>query len=191
MRTLIMDTASKFLFFSFIEDGQVTYEVIDEGKNNHSDNLLSKIEIALKECKLELKDFSRIVVGIGPGSYTGLRVAVTVAKMLAWTLNIELYTISSLSILGSGYFTNDGIYAITIKAKKNHVYAKLVEVKNSKINILIDDMFSTDDEFFEKIKSFKYTLINEDNYKINYDRLVFDKVDNLHQLNPNYIQKSI
>lgn len=191
MRTLVMDTASKYLYFSFVEDGRVLYEVFDEGKNNHSDNLLNKIEVGLEKCNLKLKDFSKIVVGIGPGSYTGLRVSVTVAKMLAWTLNLELYSCSSLDLLGSGYFKENGIYAINIKAKKNHVYGKLLEVKDGIINVLKNDLFSEDSEFFDSIKSYKYKLINEENYKIDINKLIIRKVDNLHQLTPNYIQKEI
>ncbi|MFA7435104.1 MAG: tRNA (adenosine(37)-N6)-threonylcarbamoyltransferase complex dimerization subunit type 1 TsaB [Bacilli bacterium] len=191
MKTLVMDTASKYLFFSFIENGQVLYEVMDEGKNNHSDNLLKKIELALIETNLSLKDFKRIVVGIGPGSYTGLRVSVTVAKMLAWTLGIDLYIVSSLSILSSGHFDNDGIYAVTIRAKKNHVYGKLVEVNGGIQKILINDMFSSDEVFFDMIKNYNYKLVNEENYKIKYENMLLEKVDNLHQLNPNYIQRGI
>jgi len=191
MKTIVLDTASKYLYFSFLENGQVLYEKFQAGKNNHSDNLLNSIEAALEECNLKLKDFSNVLVGIGPGSYTGLRVSVTVAKMLAWTLKLNFYQVSSLNLLGSGYFDNDGIYAITIKAKKNHLYGKLIEVKSGNISTLITDMFSEENLFFEKIKNYDYKLINEENYKINIGKLYWEKVDNLHNLTPNYIQKGI
>lgn len=191
MKTLVMDTASKFLYFAFLDSDKVIYEVFDEGKNNHSDNLLKKIEIALAETNLKLKDFSRIIVGIGPGSYTGLRVSVTVAKTLAWSLNIPLYITSSLSLLGSGYFNQAGVYAITLRAKKNHVYGKLIEVEADNIKVIFEDGFYNDDEFLEKVKSYSYKLVNEENYKINLDKLNLEKVDNIHKLTPNYIQKEI
>src|SRR5690554_7473460 len=93
-RTLVLDTASKYLYFSFLEDEKIIYEQFLEGKNNHSENLLKELEIGLNKLNLTFKDFSEVIVGIGPGSYTGLRVSVTVAKMLAWTLNKKLYAIS-------------------------------------------------------------------------------------------------
>ena len=188
---LVMDTASKFLYFCFIDKNNVIHEEYHEGKNNHSDNLLKKIENALVEKNLKLNNFSEILVGIGPGSYTGLRVSVTVAKILAWTLNIPLYKVSSLDLLSSGYYSKDGIYATTIRAKKNHVYGKLFEVVDGKINILLNDVFLEDDIFFDKIKGYKYTLINEENYKINSEKLIVEKVENIHTLTPNYIQKEI
>lgn len=191
MKTIILDTASKYLYFSFLEDDKVIYEVFREGKNNHSDNLLNYVEAALDECNLKLGDFSKVVVGIGPGSYTGLRVSMTVAKMLAWSLNLELYITSSLSLLASGYFNVDGNFAITIKAKKNHIYGKFIEVKNGKVSTLMDDLFSEESVFFESIKDYNYKLINEENYKIDTRKLILEKVDNLHALTPNYIQKGI
>ena len=133
----------------------------------------------------------KIIVGIGPGSYTGLRVSVTVAKMLAWTLNIDLYITSSLSLLGSGYLNKDGIYAITIKAKKNYVYGKLLEVNNGKIITILEDTFMEEVEFLKNIEDYDYQLINEENYKINIGKLILERVDNLHTLTPNYIQKGI
>lgn len=191
MKTIVLDTASKYLYFAFLEDAQVIYEVFKEGKNNHSDNLLNYLEVALKECNLTFKDFEKIIVGIGPGSYTGLRVSVTVAKMLAWTLNIDLYITSSLSLLGSGYLNKDGIYAITIKAKKNYVYGKLLEVNNGKIITILEDTFMEEVEFLKNIEDYDYQLINEENYKINIGKLILERVDNLHTLTPNYIQKGI
>ncbi len=191
MKTLVMDTASKFLYFSFLDNDEVIYERFLEGHNNHSDNLLKEIDLALKATNLNFKDFSKVIVGIGPGSYTGLRVSLTVSKMLAWSLNIPLYKVSSLSLLGSGYLSEDGIYAITMKAKKNHLYAKLIEVKDSKINEIYHDLFSEENSFFEKIKEYNYYLVNEDNYKINLEMLSLELVEEVHHLVPNYIQKEV
>ena len=79
MKTMIMDTSSEYLIISLLDDNKVIYEYIVPGKNNHSDNLLKKIEEGLNQTGLEVKDFDKIVCGIGPGAYTGLRVALTVA----------------------------------------------------------------------------------------------------------------
>lgn len=190
-KVLVIDTSSKYLYFSFLVDEKVLYEVFLEGKNNHSENLLVEIEKGLKKFGLNLKDFKRIIVGIGPGSYTGLRVGVTVSKVLAWTNLNELYEVSSLDLLASDYFAIDGIYAITMKAKKDHIYGKLIEVKDGNINVIITDNFFIEKDFFEMIKEYNYKLINEDNYKVNPFNLKPKLVTNVHTLSPNYIQKGI
>lgn len=191
MLSLVLDTSSKFLYFSFLENEKVIYEKFLEGKNDHSDNLLKEISFGLKEINLEIKDFNRIIVGKGPGSYTGLRVSMTVAKMLSWSLNIPLYTTSSLSLLASNYLKTDGIYAITMRAKKQHVYGKLIIVENSKCEVVIDDLFLEESKYFELIKIYSYKLVNENNYAINPNNVELSKVEDLHSLTPNYIQREI
>ena len=190
-RTLVLDTASKYLYFSFLEDEKIIYEQFLEGKNNHSENLLKELEIGLNKLNLTFKDFSEVIVGTGPGSYTGLRVSVTVAKMLAWTLNKKLYAISSLSLLASGYFNTNGLYAVTIKAKKNHVYGKLIKVEAGNVSEIISDGFFEESEFLEKIKDYDYKIINEENYKIDPTNLDATLVTDVHNLSPNYIQKGV
>ena len=118
MRTLIMDTSTNLLYISFIENDKVIYEVKTLGLNNHSDHLLNLIEKGLNECNLQVKDFNKIVIGVGPGAYTGLRVSMSVAKMFSWTLNIPLYPLvnkSRLLIEYNGIFkVHENIFATLI-----------------------------------------------------------------------------
>ena len=92
MKTLVLDTSTNLLYISFIEDNKVIYEVKSIGLNNHSDYLLDLIEKGLKENNLQVKDFDRILLGKGPGAYTGLRVSMSVAKIFSWTLNIAFFS---------------------------------------------------------------------------------------------------
>jgi tRNA threonylcarbamoyladenosine biosynthesis protein TsaB len=193
MKTMILDTSSAILYLSFYDGDNKIYEVVAPGKNNHSENLIKYIDEGLKELNLEVKDFERIIVGIGPGSYTGLRVSLTVAKTFSWTNNIPLYIASSLDILASGYFDKPGMYAITNRAKKDYLYAKLVNIdENNEIyKEIIIDSFIKKDEFFEEIEKYNYVLIDETNFLINPLNLKISLVENIHQLTPNYLQKEI
>ena len=71
---------------------------------------------------LQPSDLDRIVVAQGPGSYTGLRVAVATAKTLAYTLNIELVGVSSLYALAAAA-DFDGLVVPIMDARRNNVYA--------------------------------------------------------------------
>lgn len=191
MKTLVLDTSTAFLYVAIIDDGQELFSRVAEGKNNHSDNLIPTIKEGLESLGMTMKDIKRIVVGIGPGSYTGLRIALTVAKTFSWTLNIPLFTASSLDILGSGYLSEDGIYAITSFAKKNHLYGKLLEVKNGQQHVLIDDTFMEETEFFKAIGLYCYYLVNENNYLFHPGIVKTEPVRDVHLLTPNYLRKEL
>lgn len=186
MKTIFFDTSTDLLYFCVLEDTKVLYEVKTIGKNNHSDHLLDEVKKALKNLNLEVKDFDRIVVGIGPGAYTGLRVSLTVAKMFAWTLNIKLYTISSLDLLSSD-ITNDGKYVIKFRAKKDHSYVKYFKVENGLRVDLSKESFMNDQD----INTYNYQVINHDDININVLNIKDDDltlIENIHALEPNYLR---
>lgn len=80
------------------------------------------IDFLMKAVDLKPTDLDRISVAQGPGSYTGLRVAVATAKTLAYTLNIELVGVSSLYALAAAA-DFDGLVVPVIDARRNNVYA--------------------------------------------------------------------
>ena len=143
----------------------------------------------------QIKDFNNIIIGVGPGAYTGLRVSMTVAKMFAWTLKIPLYTVSSLDLLTSGYYNQDGLYGVMLKAKKNYSYTKIFSIENGKYKQIEYEMFLLVTEFKNKIASYQnIKLIQNDNILINpllLTKLHVNKVDNIHILEPNYLRGAI
>lgn len=189
MRTLILDTSTNLLYISFVENNNIIYEVKTIGSNNHSDNLLPLLEEGLKKNNIEVKDFDRIILGVGPGAYTGLRVSMSVAKMFAWTLNIPLYVISSLDLLTSGY-KEEGLYLTKFKAKKGFVYHKSFKIEQNKKTIVEKEQFVVDN-YIEKYPSPNYVITNDD-YKIDCLNIRDDEikiVENIHMLEPNYLRE--
>lgn len=102
MKTLIMDSATNRLYTALLEDEKIIYESYVEGKNDHAKAILVEVDKACKKANIELLELNQIIVGVGPGSYTGVRMAVTVGKMIA-TLDsqIKLYRISTLLLMAS------------------------------------------------------------------------------------------
>lgn len=193
MKILMIDTATENLYVRFFDDvdGKVFFSKEMMTHNNHSENLLTVIEEGLKLNNIKLKDFDKIIVGEGPGSYTGLRVAMVVAKMASYTLNIPLYTVSSLTYVGSGYLNklNENIL-ISIKAKKGHSYIKVYEKETNRV--LVEDIFLTDEEKEKIVSQYSAYVVNESNYKLNEE--IINRyavlVDNVHELTPNYLRKA-
>lgn len=194
MKVLLIDTSSDYLYVSFYDEAlkQRFYYKNIISHNNHSENIIGVIEEGLKENNLKLMDFDKVVVGYGPGSYTGLRVGMVVAKMAAYCAKIPLYVISSLSFVASKSFNNDGIYAIYNIAKKGHCYTKVVTVNNEKIKTVFDDKFMTNEEFDELVEEYKATIIKNENYDIDEDIILSlsDKVEDIHEIVPNYLRKA-
>jgi len=191
MKTIIFDTSSNYLYLSFLLDDKLIYEYFVEGKNKHAENLIVQIEKALKLLDYKISDMDRICIGNGPGSYTGLRVSTTIGKVFAWLLDIPLYIASSLEILSSGYYLKDGVYAVSMKAKKDYVYARIIKIENKKKTIIKEDMFIEDEVFNKMIKDYQCLLINETNYKIEPNFINYKKALNIHNLEPNYLRRGV
>jgi len=191
MKTLILDTSSDYLYI-YLNSEKDEYEVVLEGKNNHSEKMMDLIEEGLNKLNLEVKDLDRIICGIGPGSYTGLRVSLTVCKIFAWTAKIDLYTISSLDILGSEYLDKDGRYAICNIAKKDYLYSKIVDVKNGEANVVEEDMFILKEEFLNRLDK-DIQVIDKEKFAFNSKNIIRyakNKVDDIHNLVPKYLRKA-
>ncbi|RSI73348.1 tRNA threonylcarbamoyladenosine biosynthesis protein TsaB [Streptococcus oralis] len=125
MKVLAFDTSSKALSLAILEDKQVLAETTINIKKNHSITLMPAIDFLMGSLDWTPKDLDRIVVAEGPGSYTGLRIAVATAKTLAHTLNIELVGMSSLLALLPRQ--QEGLIVPLMDARRNNVYAGFYE----------------------------------------------------------------
>lgn len=103
-RLLAFDTSTSSLAVAVMEEGRLLAETNIHAERNHSAYLVSAIGEALSAAGVAKADLDGIAVGVGPGSYTGARIAVTTAKTLAWSLGLPVYGISSLEALAIGGF---------------------------------------------------------------------------------------
>lgn len=140
MTILAIDTSNYALGVALLEDNQVLGEYITNLKKNHSVRIMPAIQTLMKDCEMVPADLTKIVVAKGPGSYTGVRIGVTIAKTLAWTLKIPLVGISSLEILASGvgrYF--DGYVSPLFDARRGQVYTGLYQYQNDELQTIEED----------------------------------------------------
>ncbi|TDE75327.1 tRNA (adenosine(37)-N6)-threonylcarbamoyltransferase complex dimerization subunit type 1 TsaB [Streptococcus vicugnae] len=122
MKVLAFDTSSKALSVAILDGDNLLADITVNIKKNHSINLMPAIDFLMKAVDLKPADLDRISVAQGPGSYTGLRVAVATAKTLAYTLGIELVGVSSLYALAAAA-DFEGLVVPVIDARRNNVYA--------------------------------------------------------------------
>lgn len=128
MSILAIDTTNQQLGVA-VGDNQTIYgEFITNIKKNHSVRLMPAIEYLLKEVGIKPKELTRIVVAKGPGSYTGVRIGVTTAKTLAWSLGIPLVGISSLELLAQNGCHYPGLVSPLFDARRERVYTGLYKM---------------------------------------------------------------
>jgi len=134
MTILAIDTSNYALGVALLEGDQILGEYITNLRKNHSVRIMPAIQTLMKDCERVPADLTKIVVAKGPGSYTGVRIGVTIAKTLAWTLNLPLVGVSSLEILASGtgrYF--DGFISPLFDARRGQVYTSLYQFKQGEL----------------------------------------------------------
>ena len=154
MKILSIDTSNYALGIGLIDDTQVMGEYISNLKKNHSVRVMPAIETLMGECGVKPGDLSKIVVAKGPGSYTGVRIGVTIAKTLAWTLNIPLSGVSSLEVLAasSGRYFN-GYLSPLFDARRGQIYTGLYQFRDSLLETVYDDRLVMADEWAETLQS--------------------------------------
>lgn len=121
MKLLAFDTSNQALSLAILEDEHLLAQTTLNIKKNHSITLMPAIDFLMNSLDIKPTDLDRIVVAQGPGSYTGLRIAVATAKTLAHTLKIELVGVSSLLALVPEQV--EGLAIPIMDARRNNVYA--------------------------------------------------------------------
>lgn len=96
MIDLVLDTSKDPHFICLKKENKILSSSFLPHENNLSKSLIPTIEELLKKNLYKTRDISRVFVGIGPGSYTGVRVAVSIASSFALALGIPLYPFCSL-----------------------------------------------------------------------------------------------
>ena len=121
MKLLAFDTSNQALSLAILEDEHLLAQTTLNIKKNHSITLMPAIDFLMNSLDMKPTDLDRIVAAQGPGSYTGLRIAVATAKTLAHTLKIELVGVSSLLALVPEQA--EGLVIPIMDARRNNVYA--------------------------------------------------------------------
>ncbi|MCT2536694.1 tRNA (adenosine(37)-N6)-threonylcarbamoyltransferase complex dimerization subunit type 1 TsaB [Aquibacillus koreensis] len=131
MNILAIDTSNETMGVAVIKDGQVSGEYITNVKKNHSVRLLPAIDQVMRDTDVAPNELDQVVVAKGPGSYTGVRIGLSTAKTLAWTLNIPVIAISSLELVAQqAAYYNHQICSF-FDARRGLVYTGLYENKES------------------------------------------------------------
>ena len=152
MKILAVDTTTKFLCLGIFVDGK-TYEYnLDVGPKSSS-LLAVTIKRALDALNLEAGDFDYFACGLGPGSFTGMRVGLATIKGLSWSTAKPIVGISTLDILALNAPESDKTIIPVIDAKRNLIYSCSYKNIRGKLKKISPYALLSKEALFKKIKS--------------------------------------
>lgn len=188
LKRLVIDSATKYLFVALYEDYECVESYYQAGQNDHSVKLMPEIERVLIKHNLKVKDIDEIMVGIGPGSYTGLRVGVVIAKMFGWNNDIPIITVSSLALMASS-ISDDTLVLPEIDARRGNSFLGLYKVEKGILSLQEKEQLTNLDEYKSKIQG-DYVVVSEGkpNVEMILKSNVFERIKDIHTLNPNYLR---
>lgn len=182
MKYLFIDTATSNLIISIIKDMEMIYCFNEEVKESSS-KIMAVVDEAFNKTNIKPTDIDKIFVVNGPGSFTGIRVGLTLAKVMAWSLNIPLIPLSKLELLAT--ISNSNKIMPMIDARRGYVYGG---VYDNNLNVIYNDTHILKEELLNKATD--YEIITEglvDIIKI-IKKHENDKPVNPHTLKPNYLK---
>jgi tRNA threonylcarbamoyladenosine biosynthesis protein TsaB len=152
MKIIGVDTTSKILSIGAYDNGKV-YEYNLEVGIRLSSLLAPTLERLMHALKWSPANIDYFACGLGPGSFTGMRVGIAAVKGLAWSLNKPIVGISTLDILAKGVEENNSFLIPVIDAKRNLFYCCIYKTKDGILKKLAPYMLLGKEEFLKKIRA--------------------------------------
>ncbi len=191
MRVVGMDTSYKYLNICLLEDDKVIDSLHMECFKQQSEWMIPKLKELMDKHGWVSEDIEAMVITDGPGSYTGIRIAMTVAKVFCSSMNIPLYTLSTLQLYASnnehtavlmdarGKRAYVGVYHKGIAEQEDNVYAvdELSLICKEGYHIVGDGSLIGLEDYFEDVATHFVEL--KEQWKL---------VDNVNLLVPRYLK---
>lgn len=138
MKVLGIDTSGYANSIGVIDDGRILADFTFSARADSLEKIVSNIDFALKKANLLLEDIQGFGVGLGPGSWTGIRVGVTVAKILAYSTKKPVCGVPTLEVLAYNARDIPALICPIINAVRDTVYAAFYRMKNGTISRISD-----------------------------------------------------
>lgn len=192
---LFIDTSTSYPIVSIIENNNIKAIFNKKIDTDISVSIFSILDTMFKELNITPKDIKKIFIANGPGSFTGTRIGVTIAKVYGYSLNVDLIPVSTLEVLAGG--VNKDYIVPVIDARRGFVYAGIYD---KDLNKIADDRYISLDKLKEELEGKDYVLVSYDDIagsikpKIDLIKVINkhekDIPVNAHGLNPNYLKKT-
>ena len=161
MNILALDSHSNAGSIAVAQDGQIRYLCYLDIQGTHSTRLMKMVDQALQICQLEVSDLDQIVLCVGPGSFTGIRIGLATAKGLSFAHNIPIVPIDSLQMRAMALAGYRKKVISFCDAKTKEIYAA---VYDQHLKPIVPAGCYNIAKFFQNLKG--EFLISGDNYPL-------------------------
>lgn len=200
MKVLYIDTSNDYLYSGIVINDKLVSEVKKNYEKDLSKEALPKVIELFDKANITPKDLDKIIVVNGPGSFTGIRIGITIAKTIAWALNIKITPISGLTAMAISC-DKDSYKMPLIDARRGFVYGAIYDKENK---VVIEDSHTYLQDLLNKSKDFNDVVVITNNdidtnlEKVKYDPDILKIIKyyennegiNPHLVNPIYLKKT-
>ena len=194
MNYLVLDTSFLYINVFIVKENKVVGESNLKVEKDMSNKILPLIRELLSKANMRISDINKIFLTIGPGSFTGVRIGLTVAKTISWGLDIPLIPISTLEYLASSQNISKNKIRPIIDARRGNVFTALY---NEKLDILekeqlipYESLENTSDIDMVSYDGFNNSIISRTDVLKLIQKHISDVSVNPHTLVPNYLKKT-
>ena len=192
MTIFYIDTSSSYLYSGIVKDDKLLVERKLNLAHDLSTIAIDEVDKMFKEINFNPNDIDKIIVVSGPGSFTGIRIGMTLAKIYAYCLNKEITTITSLEAMNASCSV-DGFTVPIIDARRGFVYAGIYE----KDNEILGNQHISLEQLKTKLNNLnkKYIFISNDKFNdmevVKYEPdilTIVKKYQNKKAINPHLVE---
>ncbi|MFB2701386.1 tRNA (adenosine(37)-N6)-threonylcarbamoyltransferase complex dimerization subunit type 1 TsaB [Aeromonas veronii] len=143
LKILAVDTATEACSAALLV-GDKLFSRWEEAPRDHTRKILPMVQAVLEDAGISLSDLDAIAFGRGPGSFTGVRIGISVAQGLAFGAGVPLIGISTLAAMAQGAYRLDGAEQVltAIDARMNEVYFGRYELIDGRMQLVGDEVVS-------------------------------------------------
>lgn len=149
---LAVDTSSRLLSVAIRGGKDAIFETNLEGTPRHSEQLIDLVQEGLKRLGIKKNDLDCFVWGLGPGSFTGLRIGLSVLKGFYLGFGKKAFGASSLDAIALGSGLVSGELAVCVDARREHIYTAIYQFHNGTVRRVLDDSLLSFDQLMKKVK---------------------------------------
>lgn len=207
MNTLYLDTSSNYLHIALFDNDKLTDKLSLKLDKDLSKYTLSNLEKILKINNISINDINKIIVVNGPGSFTGVRIGLTIAKTIGWAKKVDIVPLSSLKPMIFSVTCKKKYIVPIIDARRGYVYAAIYDIEQK--NYILNEGYISLNALLVSIKSLKLIddniddilIVSNDDICINYKQQKYipnfeqiikntkeEKVINPHVIDANYLK---
>lgn len=180
MKILALDTSNQPLSVAVLVDGKMQASETLTTHKKHAEFLLPVIEDLVQKSGLTPVEIDRVVAAVGPGSYTGIRMATTFAKSFASTLNKELVAVSSLLTLALNIRAENVLINPIFDGRNQNMFTGLYQWQNGQLESVIADQHTNVNDWLAQLTALKLPIMmvgEIDNFVAPYQEALGDQIE--------------